>query len=43
LYDGQAGPLMLAFAQRQRFTPEELAELRRFLDELQSKHKRKKG
>ena len=43
LYDGQAAPLMLAFAQRQRFTPEELAELRRYLDELQSKHKRKKG
>jgi BlaI family penicillinase repressor len=43
LYDGQAAPLMLAFAQRQHFTPQELAELRRYLDELQSKHKRKKG
>src|SRR5262245_46363579 len=43
LYDGQAGPLLLAFAQRQRFTPAELTELRRYLDELASKHKRRKG
>jgi len=42
LYDGQAAPLMLAFAQRQRFTPQELAELRKLIDELASKQKRKK-
>ena len=33
LYEGQAGPLLLAFARRQRFSPGELDELRRLIDE----------
>lgn len=34
LFDGRAAPLLLAFAKRQRFTPEEVEELRRLIDDL---------
>ena len=34
---GRAAPLLLSFAQRQRFSPEEVAELRRLIDDLASK------
>jgi BlaI family transcriptional regulator, penicillinase repressor len=43
LYDGQAAPLLLAFATRQRFTPAELVELRRLIDDLDAGRKRKKS
>jgi predicted transcriptional regulator len=34
LYEGQAAPLLLAFARRRRFTAEEIAEFRALIDEL---------
>lgn len=37
LCGGQTAPLLLAFAERQRFTPEELQELRRLVDQLASR------
>ena len=43
LYEGQAAPLLLAFARRQRFAPGELDELRRLVDELAEKQQRGKG
>jgi predicted transcriptional regulator len=44
LYHGQAAPLLLAFAERQKLTREELDELRALIDQLarQSKNKRTK-
>ncbi len=35
--DGEPGPLVLALVQGQRFTPEELAEFRRLIDEVEGK------
>ena len=35
--DGEQAPLVLALVQGQRFTPEELAEFRRLIDELEPK------
>ena len=40
LYEGQAAPLLLAFARRQRFTRRELEEFRRLIDELDKGNKR---
>jgi predicted transcriptional regulator len=37
LCDGDALPLVLAFAERHRFTAEELARFRRMIDELEAK------
>jgi len=37
LCDGESAPLFLAFAQRQRFTVEELQMLRRMIDQLAAK------
>jgi predicted transcriptional regulator len=42
LYDGQATPLLLAFARRQRFTSAEIEELRRLVDELDDTRKKRK-
>ena len=42
MYDGQAAPLLLAFARRQRFAPGELDELRRLIDDLDARPKRGK-
>lgn len=42
LTDGRAAPLLLAFAQRQRFTAKELAELKHLIDELASRPPRGK-
>ena len=43
LADGQAVPLMLAFAERHRFSPEELARLQLMIDELRRKRRGKRG
>ena len=40
--DGQAAPLLLAFAEQQSFTPTEIAELRKMVDEL-AKRKSKRS
>jgi len=37
LCDGDALPLVLAFAERHRFSPEELARFRRMIDELEAR------
>jgi predicted transcriptional regulator len=37
LCDGRAAPLLLSFAQRQRFSPAELDELKNLVDELAKK------
>ncbi len=37
LCDGEALPLVLAFAERHRFSPEELARFRKLIDELDAK------
>jgi predicted transcriptional regulator len=37
LCDGEPAPLLLAFAQRQRFTADELQTLRRMIDQLAAK------
>jgi hypothetical protein len=37
LCDGNALPLVLAFAERHRFSPEELARFRKMIDELEAK------
>jgi BlaI family penicillinase repressor len=37
LCDGQPAPLLLAFAERQTFTPDELRELRQLIDDLSQK------
>jgi predicted transcriptional regulator len=42
LCDGKAVPLVLAFAEQHRFTPEELARFRRMIDALEAKG-RKQG
>ena len=42
LSDGQAAPLLLAFARRQRLTSKELQELRQLIDELAAKQSRGK-
>lgn len=40
LCDGAAAPLVLAFAQRHRFTPAEIEQFRRLIDDLDSKRKK---
>jgi BlaI family transcriptional regulator, penicillinase repressor len=40
--DGETVPLMLAFAQRQRFSAEELARLERMIDDLKARTRRKR-
>lgn len=43
LCDGEALPLVLAFAERHRFSPEELARFRKMIDQLETdRGKRKK-
>src|SRR5262245_6592605 len=42
LTDGRAAPLLLAFAEKQKFTPSELAELRDLIDELSSRSRKHK-
>jgi len=37
LFDGAAAPMMLRLMETERFTPEELAELRRRIDELDTR------
>lgn len=41
LSDGQAVPLMLAFAERHKFTPEELARLQKMVDDLKQRSRKK--
>jgi predicted transcriptional regulator len=41
LADGNAVPLVLAFAERHRFSPEELARLQQMIDDLKRRTKRK--
>ena len=43
LADGEAVPLMLAFAERHRFAPEELARLQQMIDELRHKERGGRG
>jgi predicted transcriptional regulator len=40
LCDGNAAPLLLTFAQRQRFSDDEIAELRRMIDDLAARNER---
>lgn len=42
LASGQAAPLLLAFARRQRLTPKQLQDLRQLIDELAAKQSRGK-
>jgi len=42
LYEGEAAPLLLAFARHQRFTPQELQELKGLIDSLAEQRSRKK-
>ena len=42
LYEGEAAPLLLAFARQQRFTPQELKELKELIDSLADQPSRKK-
>jgi BlaI family transcriptional regulator, penicillinase repressor len=42
LSDGNAVPLMLAFAERQRFSPEEIARLQQMVDDLKRRIQRRK-
>jgi BlaI family penicillinase repressor len=42
LYEGEAAPLLLAFARQQRFTPQELKELKGLIDSLAEPRSRKK-
>jgi predicted transcriptional regulator len=42
LSNGKAVPLMLAFAERQRFSPEEIARLQRMVDDLKRRTQRRK-
>lgn len=41
LAGGDAVPLVLAFAERHRFSPEELARLQRLIDDLKARTRRK--
>jgi hypothetical protein len=43
LYEGEAAPLLLAFARQQRFTPQELKELKGLIDSLAEQRSRKKS
>ena len=43
LCGGQAAPLLLTFARRQRFTLAELAELRGLIEQLAKQHKRRRN
>jgi predicted transcriptional regulator len=43
LCDGRWAPLLLAFAQREKYSARELAELQQMVDELSSKLARKKS
>jgi len=40
--EGDAVPLMLAFAERHRFSPEELARLQRMIDDLKKRTRKKR-
>jgi len=40
LFEGKTAPLLLAFARRERFTRDEIKELRRLIDELARESKR---
>ena len=42
LSDGNAVPLMLAFAERQRFSPEEIARLQQMVDDLKRRMRGRK-
>jgi predicted transcriptional regulator len=42
LCDGRPAPLLMAFAERQKFTPAEIAELQRLVEELTAKPARGK-
>jgi len=42
LCDGRPAPLLLAFAERQKFTPQEIAELQRLVEELAAKQGKRK-
>lgn len=41
LADGEAVPLMLAFAERHKFTPQELARLQQMIDDLKRRTRQK--
>jgi predicted transcriptional regulator len=43
LSDGEALPLVLAFAQRHRFSPEEIVRFRKMIDELDSRRAKRGG
>jgi predicted transcriptional regulator len=43
LCDGEALPLVLAFAERHRFSPEELARFRKMIDDLESRGGKRGG
>jgi BlaI family transcriptional regulator, penicillinase repressor len=43
LCDGEAVPLMLAFAERHRFSPAELSRLQGMIDELRRRHGKRGG
>lgn len=43
LCDGEALPLVLAFAQRHRFSPEELARFRKMIEGIQAKRGKRGG
>jgi predicted transcriptional regulator len=43
LADGQAVPLMLAFAERHRFSPDDLARLQQMIDDLRQRKSRGRG
>jgi BlaI family transcriptional regulator, penicillinase repressor len=43
LCDGEALPLVLAFAQRHRFSSEELARFRRMIDDMEAKRGKRGG
>ena len=43
LYEGDPAPLMLAFAQKHKFTEEELQEFQKMIDQLKPKKKKRKS
>jgi predicted transcriptional regulator len=43
VYDGAAGPLLLELVRTERLTPDEIEELNRLINRLDSKAKRSKG
>jgi predicted transcriptional regulator len=43
LCGGRAAPLLLSFAQRQKFSAEEVAELRKLIDDLSTKSEKRSG